>query len=123
MRRGGQGAAKKVSRPLRRLQALAGGPMGGPGRLRLIASWRLWLTMGGSGKGPPFVIGVADTIRLRVNGQIQYIDEVHWHSSEKRVATVEWVDFTQAEVVGKRAGVTTISVNVSGQRDGVTVTP
>src|SRR5690349_2697119 len=54
MRRGGQGAAKKVSRPLRRLQALAGGPMGGPGRLRLIASWRLWLTMGGSGKGPPF---------------------------------------------------------------------
>ena len=73
-------------------------------------------------KGPPFFISVGDTIWLRINGQIQYIDEVHWHSSDKSVATVEWVGITRGRVVGKKAGIATISVNVSGQRDSVTVT-
>ncbi len=73
-------------------------------------------------KGPPFFVGVGDTILLRINGQIQYIDEVHWHSSDKSVATVEWWPPDQGLVVCKKAGIATISVNVSGQRDGVTVT-
>ncbi len=67
-------------------------------------------------------IGIDGTILLRINGRIQYIDEVRWHSSDKHVATVEWVDFTKARVIGKKAGIATISVNVSGQRDSVTVT-
>lgn len=73
-------------------------------------------------KGPPFFVGVGDTILLRINGQIQYIDEVRWHSSDKRVATVEpWLP-DRGLVVSKKAGIATISVNVSGQRDSVTVT-
>jgi len=72
-------------------------------------------------KGPPFFVGVGDTILLRINGQIQYIDEVRWHSSDKSVATVEWWPPDQGLVVCKKAGIATISVNVSGQGAGVTV--
>ncbi len=74
-------------------------------------------------KGPPFRVGVGDTIGLRVNGWIKYIDEVRWQSSDPSVATVEWwFRFDQALVVGKKAGIAIISVNVSGQRDSVTLT-
>ena len=74
-------------------------------------------------KGPPFRVGVGDTIGLRVNGWIKYIDEVRWHSSDPSVATVEWwFDFDDAQVVGKKAGTAMIWVNVSGQRDSATVT-
>jgi len=74
-------------------------------------------------KGPPFRVGVGDTIGLRVNGGIKYLDEVRWHSSDESVATVEWwFRPDQGQVVGKKAGIATISVNVSGQRDSVTVT-
>jgi len=73
-------------------------------------------------QGPPFFVRLGDTIRLRINGQIQYVDEVRWHSSNKSVATVVWIDLDRARVVGKKAGIATISVNVSGQRDSVTVT-
>jgi hypothetical protein len=73
-------------------------------------------------KNSSFLVGVGGALFLRINGKIQYFDEVDWHSSDKRVATVEWWSATQARVVGKRAGIATISVNVSGQRDSVTVT-
>ena len=73
-------------------------------------------------KGPPYFVGVGDTILLRIKGQIQYIAEVRWHSSDKRVATVEpWLP-DQALVLSRKAGIATISVNVSGQRDSVPVT-
>ncbi|HZI23361.1 MAG TPA: hypothetical protein VFD76_12605 [Gemmatimonadales bacterium] len=38
------------------------------------------------------------------------------------MAPVPWMDPYLAWVVGKKAGIATISVNVSGQRDSVTVT-
>src|SRR5439155_13976823 len=54
-------------------------------------------------KGPPFFVSVGDTIGLRVNGWIKYIDEVRWASSDESVATVEWwFRQDQAQVVGKK---------------------
>jgi len=41
-------------------------------------------------------IGIDGTILLRITDDSIH-DEVHWHSSDKHVATVEWVDFTKHE--------------------------
>ncbi len=87
---------------------------------------RRGLLPGTTVKMSSFVVGIDGTILLRVNGQIQYRDEVHWHSSDKSVAPLERVldarGVARALVVGKKVGIATISVNVSGQRDSVTVT-
>lgn len=71
---------------------------------------------------PPFEVAVGGTLRLRIEGVVMP-GHIHWTSSDTSVAALRAdFPFTDELVVGKKLGSVTVSLEVDGQRDSITVT-